>query len=158
MTADEPLSPEELKFMQSLYLILVYLHGRENHNEYLANPYPARINSPAWKSKETFVNLRCPVWIGLDFDILDQLEEAGFLKQPQKGTKEKRTYVELNKNGMKYAREILKEINLDGVKKEVLEAKSPYEEYANYITRIDLMAEESKCEEDTDFVGNEDLD
>jgi hypothetical protein len=62
--------------------MLLYISGGDEYNPYLANPYPERPNSRSWHSKETFVNLHS--WIGLDFDILNRLEEGGFLEQPQR--------------------------------------------------------------------------
>lgn len=119
--------------------MLLYLNGGDEHNEYLANPAPEEPNSRRWQSKETFVDLHC--WIGLDFGILDQLEEAGLLEQPQKGSRKQRTYIKLNKRGMKHAREILREINLDGAE-EALVARNYHEEYIHHKTRIDLIREE----------------
>jgi hypothetical protein len=145
MLQDKASKSEEEKLLQSLYLMLLYISGGDEYNPYLANPYPERPNSRSWHSKETFVDLHS--WIGLDFDILNRLEEGGFLEQPQRGGRKQRTYIQLNKKGMKRAREILREINLSGAK-EALTARSHHEEYLNHKTRIDLMSEEQELERD----------
>jgi Domain of unknown function (DUF6429) len=146
MLQDKASNSEE-ELLKSLYLMLLYVSGGDEHNPFLANPYPERPNSRVWHSKETFVNLHC--WIGLDFGILNSLEEAGFLEQPQKGRRKQRTYVQLNKKGMKHAREILEKINLSGAK-EALMARSHHEEYINHKSRIDLFSEEPEFESDVD--------
>lgn len=53
-------------------------------------------------------------WINYEFDILDELEQDKLLAQPQKGTRQ-RTYVALNKEGIKTAREMLRNINFTGI-------------------------------------------
>lgn len=50
---------EEAKLLQSLYLTLLYISGGDEHNPYLANPFPERPNSRGSQSKETFVDLHC---------------------------------------------------------------------------------------------------
>jgi len=144
-------SNTEEELLKSLYLMLLYISGIDDHNRGLAEHNPKipnnrkRPNTKSWHSKENFVSLEC--WIGLDFHILDRLEEAGFLEQPQKGSRKQRTYIQLNKKGMKRAREILSEINLNGVH-EALTTRSYHEEYINHKNRIDLMSEEQDIEYD----------
>ncbi|AFY62776.1 DUF6429 family protein [Synechococcus sp. PCC 6312] len=151
MPQDKSSISEEERLLQSLYLILLYISGGDEHNEYLATPYPESPNSSNWHSKETFVHLNS--WIGLDFEILDQLEEEGFLEQPQKGGRKPRSYIQLNKNGMKRAREILKEINLTGAE-EALLAREHHEDYINHKTHIDLVPEEYDIDSDNDEIKN----
>lgn len=59
-----------------------------------------------------FVNRKS--WIKYEFDILDDLEQDKLLTQPQKGIRQ-RTYISLNKEGIKTAREMLRNLNFTGI-------------------------------------------
>ena len=54
-------------------------------------------------------------WINYESEILDELEQDKLLTQPQKG-KRQITYAALNKEGIKTAREMLRNINFTGIR------------------------------------------
>jgi hypothetical protein len=143
MSLEQKSESEEEKLLRSFHLMLLYISGADEHSPYLANPFPKRPKSRGWQSKETFVDLHC--WTRLNFEVLDQLEDLGLLEQPQKGKGKQRSYVSLNKRGMRHARNLLKNITVEGTK-EALAAKSRHEEYINYETPIDLAEAEFELE------------
>jgi hypothetical protein len=125
---------QDYKVFQPLYLMLLYLSGWDNHNEFLS------INSDE-RGKETFTGVQS--WIGLDFEILNFLEKEKLIEQPQRGDKnyKKVTYIELTKKGIKMARDFLKQTNLEGVDL-LLSQRDYHEEYLNHQTRLDIRREE----------------
>ncbi|MDJ0598455.1 MAG: hypothetical protein QNJ37_06410 [Crocosphaera sp.] len=122
------------RVLKHIYLIFLYLSGWDNYNKFLSQSQEKRC-------KENFTGIES--WIGLEYSILDKLEEQGLLEQPQtKGNNyKKRTYVELTKKGIRMTRELLKNLDLEGVD-ELLEDRDYHEEYLNYKTSIDLRREQ----------------
>ncbi|WP_198648353.1 DUF6429 family protein [Cyanothece sp. BG0011] len=122
------------KVLKQIYMIFLYLSGWDNYNKFLSQSQEKRC-------KENFTGVES--WIGLEFSILDKLEEEGLLEQPQtKGNNyKKRTYVQLTKKGIRMTRELLKNIDLEGVD-ELLEDREYHEEYLHYKTSIDLRREQ----------------
>ena len=136
----------EYELLEALYLLFLYLHGGENYSKYLAKPFPPRGSKRNWQNKDTFTNLES--WIGLQYNILDDLESKGLVEQPQKGSSRKgRTYALLNKKGMAAARSILKKLNINGAE-EALNERQHHEEYIKHKNKIELQAEESDLEDD----------
>lgn len=89
-------------------------------------------------------------WIGLQYNILDDLESKGLIRQPQKGSSRRgRTYALLNKKGMAAARSILEKIDIKGAK-EALEETRHHEEYIRHKNKIERDAEKAESEEDFD--------
>lgn len=128
----------DLTLIEALYLLVLYLSGGDTHNEYLANPTLRSSSRSKLESKETFLNIQS--WIGLEYGVLDQLEEKDLLSQPQKGGRKRRTYIEMNKRGMQKARMLLQYLNIEGAK-EALEARNYHEEYINHKNKIELERE-----------------
>ena len=109
---------ENYQVLKPLYLMIIYLSGWDDYNPYLGD-------SKNKCCKENFTGIR--FWKGFDFEIIKRLEAEGLLEN---STYKKKTLI-MTKKGMKLAREILQNINLDGV--EVLLKKREYhEEYINY--------------------------
>jgi hypothetical protein len=73
---------KEMYLVMALLLMVFYLQGGENHNEFLADPPPKKTKRQGWKSKETFVDLSS--YLKPDFELLNALEEEGWIEQPQK--------------------------------------------------------------------------
>ncbi|MEH2234257.1 MAG: hypothetical protein V7K71_32315 [Nostoc sp.] len=122
---------EHYAVMKDLYLIIIYLSSRDQHNRYLNN---SRENS-----KENFTGVDC--WNGFNFEIINALEAEGLLELST--TKKTLT---MNKKAMKAAREILQKINIDGVYR-LLEQRQYHEEYINYTSPLDIMEEQEEDEE-----------
>lgn len=136
----------EHELLEAIYLLFLYLHGGENHSKYLAKPFPPRGSKRNWQNKETFTDLES--WIGLQYNILDDLESKDLIRQPQKGSSRRgRTYALLNKKGMSVARNILKRLDCNGAV-EALEVRQHHEEYIKHKNKIELQAEESDREDD----------
>lgn len=110
--------------VKPLMLMLLYLTGEDNY-------YNDR-----FLGRES--------WINYDFGTLDQLENEKLLRQPQKGTRQ-RTYVSLNKEGIRTARQLLQSINLPGVD-ELLAHLKEHDEFSD-------DSEEDEFLDDTDASG-----
>ena len=133
--------------IETIYLLFLYLNGSENHCEYWAEPFPPQGNRSSWQNKNTFAYMES--WIGLQYEILDDLENKGLIQQPQKASRRKkgRTYALLNKKGMSIARKILRQLDLNGAK-EALEIRKHHEEYIKHKNKIERQAEETDMEYD----------
>ncbi|NJK58238.1 MAG: hypothetical protein HC939_20800 [Pleurocapsa sp. SU_5_0] len=136
----------EYSLVEAIYLLFLYLHGSENHYESWAEPFPPRGSRSSWQNKNTFVDMES--WINLQYDILDDLENKGLIRQPQKGSSRKgRTYALLNKKGMSAARNILEKLDINGAE-EALKSRQHHEEYIKHKNKIELQAEEANSEDD----------
>lgn len=123
---------EHYVVMKPLYLMIIYLSSGEQPNHPL--------NKNREKYKEIFTGVSC--WNGFDFQIINALVAEGLLKL----STTKKSLI-MNKKGMKFAREILKIINLDGADR-LLEQREYHEEYINYISELDIMEEQEEEEEE----------
>ena len=131
----ENTNDEYLSLLESLYLLVLYLSGGDTYDKNIIDLNSENSDLIEPYSKETFINIQS--WISLQYSILDQLEEKELLKQPQKGTRNKRrTYIEMNKRGMLKARMLLQQLNLEGAK-EALTERSYHEEYINHQNAIE---------------------
>ena len=136
----------EYELLEAIYLLFLYLHGGENHSEYLANPFPPRGSKRNWQNKDTFTDMQS--WISLQYNILDDLESKGLIRQPQKGSSRRgRTYALLNKKGMAAARSFLEKMDIKGAK-EALEETQHHEEYIRHKNKLEREAEKAESEED----------
>ncbi|ACB50944.1 hypothetical protein cce_1594 [Crocosphaera subtropica ATCC 51142] len=132
----ELLELKEYKVFRQIYMIFLYLSGWD---EYLDCKHFEE--SEKMKCKENFIGVKS--WIDLKFSILDKLQEEGLLEQPQRqdNNRKKTTYVKLTKKGIRMTRDLLKNLDLEGVD-ELLEDREYHEEYLNYKTSIDLRREQ----------------
>jgi hypothetical protein len=150
--------PKELDLLMALYLVVFYLQGGDNHNEFLADPPPQSRNRRGWQSKETFVDLSS--YLKPSFEILNALETEAWIEQPKKFKKWKeQTCIKVTKKGMQKGRDLLTSIMLDGVN-DALEVRKYHEEYINYKTRTDLFREQDgfdSDEENDNYLENIDL-
>jgi hypothetical protein len=130
----------------ALYLMMLDLAGKDEHNEFLANPVPQSPQRKGWQSKETFVGMSS--YLKPDLEILNALEERGWIEQPQKYKKwREQTYIQVSKEGMQRARELLlKIINLDGVEA-ALVARAYHDEYISHKLHDKLHDETPTAEE-----------
>ncbi|WP_446371012.1 hypothetical protein [Coleofasciculus sp. G3-WIS-01] len=114
---------EHYQVLKPLYLMLIYLSGRDEYNPYLEN-YQEK------PCRENFIGVRFGVIFykskRFDYDIIDQLEKEGLLERSSTGKS-----VILLKKGMQVARDMLKTINMDGVER-LLEQRNYHEDYINY--------------------------
>jgi hypothetical protein len=120
---------QEYQVLKDIYLMFLYLQGSDSHI----------CTNKEERNKENFTGVSA--WIGLNFDILNKLEQEGLLQQPQKGKKQV-TYATLTKSGMKTARQVLKTINLDGIET-LLNQRKYHEEYINYKSYLDPISKKN---------------
>ncbi|OKH17123.1 DUF6429 family protein [[Limnothrix rosea] IAM M-220] len=108
----------QTKLMQQLYLIILYISGWDIHHTF----------NDEEPNKQNFYSIQS--WISMDFGTLDLLEEKGLVDQPQTKGKHyrKRTYVEVTKEGIRKARQLLRELDFDGMQ-ELLQKTAYHEEY-----------------------------
>ncbi len=110
--------------IKPLVLMLLYLTGTDEfYNGKFVN-------------RESFINY--------EFDILDDLEQDKLLTQPRKGTKQ-RSYVALNKEGIKTAREMLRNLNFTGI-----------DELLNRLEKHDRLSDVAENQEYLDNAEDED--
>lgn len=135
---------EDYLVLKPLYLMILYLSGWDEYNSCLSGDI-----TKDERCKENFTGIQS--WIGLQFKILDFLQTEGLLEQPQKGGKnyKKVTYVELTKKGIKLARDVLKQINLDGVES-LLSQRDYHEDYLHYQSNLDIRRETTDDRKDQD--------
>lgn len=93
---------EKYQILKPLYLMTIYISGWDEYNPYFGD-------STNRYCKESFLGIR--FWKGFDFEIIQRLEAEGLLEN---STNKNKTLI-MTKKGMKLAREILQNINLDGV-------------------------------------------
>ncbi len=110
--------------IKPLVLMLLYLTGAD---EFYEGKFVSRESKIKYES-----------------DILDELEQDKLLTQPQKGTRQ-RTYVALNKEGIKTARELLWSVNFAGI-----------DELLNELERHDRLSDGAENQEYLDNVEGED--
>jgi hypothetical protein len=143
----------EFELIKALYISLLYLLGGEEHNPYLADPYPERPNSHRWHSKETFTHLSS--YIKPSWELLNALEDEEWIEQPQKFKKwHQQNYVVVTKEGMRKAIDILDSLPLQGIA-EALDCRNHHHDYLQHKNKIELMAEQEEVEsqEQTDEVN-----
>lgn len=108
---------EHYQVLKPLYLMLIYLSGRDEYNPYLGN-------SPKKRCIENFIGI-C-FYNGFDYNIIEHLEKEGLIERSTTGKS-----LILFKKGMQVARDMLKTINIDGVER-LLEQRNYHEDYINY--------------------------
>ena len=130
----------EMQLLSLLYLAVLYLGGTDEHNPFLADPFPKRPNSPDWHTHETFTHLHS--YLKPDRQILNSLEAAGWIEQPQKSKKHQH-HVLVTKRGMQQARELLQCLPLPGIQA-ALEARAYHQDCIQHQNKIDLQAAQAR--------------
>lgn len=114
---------EHYQVLKPLYLMLIYLSGRDEYNDCLKS-------RPKKCGIENFIGVRFGVRFykskRFDYDIIDQLEKEELIERSSTGD----SLILLTK-GMQVARDMLKTINIDGVER-LLEQRNYHEDYINY--------------------------
>ncbi|MBD2384505.1 hypothetical protein [Cylindrospermum sp. FACHB-282] len=118
---------DHYQVLKPLYLMIIYLSGRDEYNRYLGN-YKNK------SCKESFVGIT--FWNGLDFDILNVLEKEKLLE-----ISDSKKTLTMTREAIIQARKILKEINLDGVEA-LLKQREHHEEYIYYKSPLDVEEEQ----------------
>jgi len=108
---------EHYQVLKPLYLMIIYLSGRDEYNPYLGN-------SPKKRCIENFIGIG--FYNGFDYNIIEHLEKEELIEHSST-----RNSLILFKKGMQVARDMLKTINIDGVER-LLEQKNYHEDYINY--------------------------
>ena len=119
---------EHYQVLKPLYLMLIYLSGKDEPNPYLEN-YQEKT------CRENFIGVR----FGVRFSkknifgdkIIAQLEKEKLIERSST-----RNSLILSKKGMQVARDILKTINMDGVER-LLEQRNYHEDYINYKNQLE---------------------
>lgn len=121
---------ERYQVLKLLYLMIIYISG-----------YDEEYNSCLGKTKnkfckENFIGIN--FYNGFDFEIIKRLEAENLLEI----STTKKT-VTMTIKGMKEARDILCNINIEGVDV-LLEQREYHEEYINYRSQLDISREEQE--------------
>ncbi|BAZ10448.1 hypothetical protein NIES4071_22640 [Calothrix sp. NIES-4071] len=120
---------ENYQVLKPLYLMIIYLSGYDEYNPYLGN-----IKNKC--CKENFIGIN--FLNGFDFEIIKRLEAEKLLE-----ISTTRKTITMNKKGMKEARDIIFNINIEGVDV-LLEQREYHEEYINYQTKLEIFQEQEE--------------
>ncbi|MEQ9622953.1 hypothetical protein [Coleofasciculus chthonoplastes] len=113
---------EHYQVLKPLYLMLIYLSGKDAYNPYLGS-------RPKKCGIENFIGVG--FYSGFDYNIIDHLKKEELLERSSTGKS-----VILSTKGMQLARDMLKTINMDGVER-LLEQRNYHEDYINYKSKSD---------------------
>lgn len=115
--------------LKPLYLMLIYLSGSDQYDPYLGKYKEKRC-------RENFIGINS--WNGFDFEIINYLESEDLLQLSAT-----RRSLTITKKGMKVARDSLKKINIEGLKR-LLEEREYHEDYIHYQSDLDILPEQEK--------------